>query len=58
MKKTPENEFLYVFTTLNALMKGFDHYRPIVVDVRHLKSPYISAFVSANTLDGACILDT
>ncbi|KAH0645329.1 hypothetical protein KY284_033213 [Solanum tuberosum] len=59
MKKTPDNEFLYVFIALHAFIKGFDHCRPIVVvDASHLKSTYTGAFVSANTLDGAGILDT
>ncbi|KAH0660439.1 hypothetical protein KY289_029187 [Solanum tuberosum] len=54
MKKTPENEFLYVFIVLHAFIKGFDHCRPIVVvDASHLKSTYTGAFVSASTLDGA-----
>ncbi|KAH0750529.1 hypothetical protein KY290_029761 [Solanum tuberosum] len=43
MKKTPENEFLYVFIAWPI----------VVVDASHLKSAYTGAFVSANTLDGA-----
>ncbi|XP_049357107.1 uncharacterized protein LOC125821778 [Solanum verrucosum] len=54
MKKTPENEFLYLFISLHAFIKGFDYCRPIVVvDACHLKSAYTGAFVSASTLDGA-----
>ncbi|XP_049349071.1 uncharacterized protein LOC125813646 [Solanum verrucosum] len=54
MKKTPENDFLYVFIALHAFIKGFDHCRPIVVvDTSHLKSTYTGAFVSASTLDEA-----
>ncbi|XP_027774853.1 uncharacterized protein LOC114078357 [Solanum pennellii] len=54
MKKTPNDEFLYVFIALDAFIKKFDHCRPIVVvDASHLKSAYTGAFVSANTMDGA-----
>ncbi|XP_049370795.1 uncharacterized protein LOC125835740 [Solanum verrucosum] len=54
MKKTLENEFLYVFIALHAFIKGFDHCRSIVVvDASHLKSAYTGAFVSTITLDGA-----
>ncbi|XP_047259097.1 uncharacterized protein LOC107846596 [Capsicum annuum] len=51
MKKTDENEFLYVFIALNAFIKGFDHYRPIVVvDASHLRGMYTGEFVTACTM--------
>ncbi|XP_060190295.1 uncharacterized protein LOC132619392 [Lycium barbarum] len=53
MRKTRENEFLYVFIALYAFIKGFDYCRSIVVvDGSHLKTPYNGTFVSASTLDG------
>ncbi|XP_070030337.1 uncharacterized protein [Nicotiana sylvestris] len=54
MVKSPQNEFMYVYISLFAFIKGFDQCRPIViVDESHLKSYYTGIFVSANTLDGA-----
>ena len=54
MKKTDENEFLYVFIALHAFIKGFDHCRPVVVvDASHLRGMYTGAFVTACTMDGA-----
>ncbi|XP_047270552.1 uncharacterized protein LOC124899636 [Capsicum annuum] len=54
MKKTDENEFLYVFIALNAFIKGFDHCRPIViVDASHLREMYTGAFVTSCTMNGA-----
>ncbi|XP_060178855.1 uncharacterized protein LOC132609044 [Lycium barbarum] len=54
MRKTRDNEFLYVFIALYAFIKGFECCRPIVVvDGSHLKTPYNGTFVSASTLDGA-----
>ncbi|XP_009769526.2 uncharacterized protein [Nicotiana sylvestris] len=54
MVKSPKNEFMYVYISLYAFIKGFDHCRPIVVvDGSHLKSYYTGTFVSASTLDGA-----
>lgn len=41
LKRTEEGEFLYVFISLYAFIRGFNHYRPmIVVDGSHLKGPY------------------
>ncbi|XP_060212158.1 uncharacterized protein LOC132639752 [Lycium barbarum] len=54
MRKSDENEFLYLFIALYAFIKGFDCCRPIVVvDGSHLKTAYNGTFVSASTLDGA-----
>ncbi|XP_070013984.1 uncharacterized protein [Nicotiana sylvestris] len=54
MEKSSKNEFMYVYISLYAFIRGFDHCRPIVVvDGSHLKSYYIGTFVSASTLDGA-----
>ncbi|XP_075097376.1 uncharacterized protein LOC142174885 [Nicotiana tabacum] len=54
MVKSPKNEFMYVYISLYAFIKGFDHCRPIVVvDGSHRKSYYTGTFVSASTLDGA-----
>ncbi|XP_019239481.1 PREDICTED: uncharacterized protein LOC109219476 [Nicotiana attenuata] len=54
MVKSPKNEFMYVYISLYAFIKGFDHCRSIVVvDGSHLKSYYTGTFVSASTLDGA-----
>ncbi|XP_075075296.1 uncharacterized protein LOC107832161 [Nicotiana tabacum] len=54
MVKSPKNEFMYVYISLYAFIKGFDHCRPIVVvDGSHLKSYYTGKFVSTSTLDGA-----
>ncbi|XP_075086289.1 uncharacterized protein LOC142168997 [Nicotiana tabacum] len=54
MVKSPQNVFMYVYISLYAFIKGFDHCRPIVVvDGSHLKSAYTGTFVSASTLDGA-----
>ncbi|XP_070035798.1 uncharacterized protein [Nicotiana tomentosiformis] len=45
---------MYVYISLYAFIKGFDHCRPIVVvDGSHLKSYYTGTFVLASTLDGA-----
>ncbi|XP_019257675.1 PREDICTED: uncharacterized protein LOC109235882 [Nicotiana attenuata] len=53
MVKSPKNEFMYVYISLYAFIKGFDHCRPIVVvDESHLKSYYTGTFVSTSTLDG------
>ncbi|XP_070019943.1 uncharacterized protein [Nicotiana sylvestris] len=54
MEKSSNNEFMYVYISLYAFIRGFDHCRPIVVvDRSHLKSYYTGTFVSASTLDGA-----
>nr|XP_016458686.1 PREDICTED: uncharacterized protein LOC107782324 [Nicotiana tabacum] len=54
IEKSPKNEFMYMYISLYAFIKGFDYYRPIViVDGNHLKSTYTGTFVSASTLDGA-----
>ncbi|XP_060178363.1 uncharacterized protein LOC132608345 [Lycium barbarum] len=54
MKKTSENEFLYLFIALYAFIKGFECCRPIVVvDGSHIKTAYNGTFVSASTMDGA-----
>ncbi|XP_060188575.1 uncharacterized protein LOC132617559 isoform X4 [Lycium barbarum] len=54
MRKSHDNEFLYVFIALYAFIKGFECCRPIVVvDGSHLKTAYNGTFVSASTLDGA-----
>ncbi|XP_009801347.2 uncharacterized protein [Nicotiana sylvestris] len=54
MVKSPKNDFMYVYISLYACIRGFDHCRPIVVvDGSHLKSYYTGTFVSASTLDGA-----
>nr|XP_033514594.1 uncharacterized protein LOC117279209 [Nicotiana tomentosiformis] len=54
MVKSPKNEFMYVYISLYAFIKGFDHCRAIViVDGSHLKLAYTGTFVSASTLDGA-----
>ncbi|XP_019224697.1 PREDICTED: uncharacterized protein LOC109206332 [Nicotiana attenuata] len=54
MVKSPKNEFMYVYISLYAFIRGFDYCRPIVVvDGSHLKSYYTGTFVSASTLDGA-----
>ncbi|XP_070008238.1 uncharacterized protein [Nicotiana sylvestris] len=54
MEKSSKNEFMYVYISLYAFIRGFDHYRPtVVVDGSHLKSYYTGTFVSASTLDGA-----
>ncbi|XP_059289933.1 uncharacterized protein LOC132043480 [Lycium ferocissimum] len=54
MKKTSENEFLYLFVALYAFIKRFECCRPIVVvDGSHIKTAYNGTFVSANTMDGA-----
>ncbi|XP_070012874.1 uncharacterized protein [Nicotiana sylvestris] len=53
MEKSSKNEFMYVYISLYAFIRGFDHCRPIVVvDGSHLKSYYNGTFVSASTLDG------
>ncbi|XP_075103000.1 uncharacterized protein LOC107766877 [Nicotiana tabacum] len=54
MEKSSKNEFMYVYISLYAFIRGFDHCRPIVVvDGSHLKSYYTGTFVSASTLYGA-----
>ncbi|XP_075078416.1 uncharacterized protein LOC142164327 [Nicotiana tabacum] len=54
MVKSPKNEFMCVYISLYAFIRGFDHCRPIVVvDGTHLRSYYTETFVSASTLDGA-----
>ena len=54
MKKTEENEFLYVFIALFSFIKGFESCKQIVVvDGSHLRGTYNDTFVSASTLDGA-----
>ncbi|XP_016544117.2 uncharacterized protein LOC107844148 [Capsicum annuum] len=54
MKKTDENQFLYVFIALRAFIKGFDHCRPVVVvNGSHLRGMYTGTFVTACTMDGA-----
>ncbi|XP_059277946.1 uncharacterized protein LOC132032195 [Lycium ferocissimum] len=54
MRKSDENEFLYLFIALYAFIKGFDCCSPIVVvDGSHLKTAYNGTFVSASTLDSA-----
>ncbi|XP_009613855.1 uncharacterized protein [Nicotiana tomentosiformis] len=53
MEKFSKNEFMYLNISLDAFIKGFDYYRPIiVVDGSHLKSAYTGTFDSASTLDG------
>ncbi|XP_055824186.1 uncharacterized protein LOC129892627 [Solanum dulcamara] len=54
MKKTEENEFLYLFISLFPFIKDFESCKPIiVVDGSHLKRTYNGTFVSASMLDGA-----
>ncbi|XP_059285067.1 uncharacterized protein LOC132038411 [Lycium ferocissimum] len=54
MKKTSENEFLYLFVALYAFIKGFECCLPnVVVDGSHIKTAYNGTFVSASTMDGA-----
>nr|XP_009610043.1 uncharacterized protein LOC104103813 [Nicotiana tomentosiformis] len=56
IEKSPKNEFMYLYISLYAFIKGFDYCRPIVVvDENHLKSAYTGTFVSASTLDGAVV---
>ncbi|KAH0724924.1 hypothetical protein KY284_000789 [Solanum tuberosum] len=57
MHKTEEDEFMYLFIALRALMRGFDYYRPIVVvDGAHLGGAYKGTFLLASTLDGQVAL--
>ncbi|XP_070049560.1 uncharacterized protein [Nicotiana tomentosiformis] len=54
MEKSSKNEFMYLYISLYAFIKGFDYCRPIiVVDDSHLKSAYTGTFVLASMLDGA-----
>lgn len=54
LNKTYEGEFLYVFVALHAFIRGFDHYRPmVVVHGSHHRGPYNGQFVSASTMDEA-----
>lgn len=54
MKKISDDEFLYVFISLNSSIKSFDSCRPIVVvDGSHLAGTYNETFMSASTLDEA-----
>ncbi|XP_069146939.1 uncharacterized protein [Solanum lycopersicum] len=54
MKKTDENQFLYLFISLFPFIKGFEFCKPIVVvDGSHLRGTYNGVFVSASTVDGA-----
>ena len=56
MKKTDENQFLYLFISLFPFIKGFEFCKPIVVvDGSHLRGTYNGVFVSASTVDGAGI---
>ncbi|KAG5616414.1 hypothetical protein H5410_016238 [Solanum commersonii] len=57
MQKTEEDEFMYLFVALRPLIRGFDYCRPIVVvDGAHLSGAYKGTFVSASTLNGACMV--
>ncbi|KAF3657774.1 Nudix hydrolase 24, chloroplastic [Capsicum annuum] len=58
MHKAVANEFKYLFITLQPMMHGFKHCRPVVVvDGAHLSGPYQGTFLSASILDGTgCIL--
>lgn len=54
MKKTDENDFLYVFIALYAFIEGFEHSRHVVVvDGSHLKGMYIEIFVASCTMNEA-----
>ncbi|XP_060206335.1 uncharacterized protein LOC132634029 [Lycium barbarum] len=54
IRKSHDNEFLYLFIALYEFIKGFECCRPIVVvDGSHLKTTYNGTFVSASTLGGA-----
>ncbi|KAM3381411.1 hypothetical protein P3S68_006984 [Capsicum galapagoense] len=56
MHKAVANEFKYLFITLQPMMHGFKHCRPVVVvDGAHLSGPYQGTFLSASILDGAGI---
>ena len=56
MKKSTNNEFLYLFVALNTFIQGFNHCRSVVlVDGSHLRGPYNGTFVAASTTDGAGI---
>ena len=56
MKKSTNNEFLYLFVALNTFIQGFNHCRPVVVvDGSHLRGPYNGTFVAASTTNGAGI---
>ncbi|XP_055824312.1 uncharacterized protein LOC129892788 [Solanum dulcamara] len=53
LKKTVNNQFLYVFIALRTFIQGFGHSRLVaVVDENHLRGPYNKTFVAANTTDG------
>ncbi|XP_016571041.1 uncharacterized protein LOC107868950 [Capsicum annuum] len=59
MKKTDENELLYVFIALRAFIKGFDHCRlVVVVDGSHLTGMYTGTFVIVCTIDEADIMES
>lgn len=52
MEKSHKNEFMYLYISLYAFIKGFDYCGPtIIVDRNHQKSVYIGTFVSASTLN-------
>ncbi|XP_059306270.1 uncharacterized protein LOC132057671 [Lycium ferocissimum] len=55
MKKTSENEFLYIFVALYAFIKGFECCRPIVVvDGSHIKTKIQwDICFGPSTMDGA-----
>ncbi|XP_015077475.1 uncharacterized protein LOC107021343 [Solanum pennellii] len=54
MKKSINNEFLYLFVQLNTFIQGFMHCRALVVgDGSHLRGPYNRTFVAASTTYGA-----
>ncbi|XP_047249995.1 uncharacterized protein LOC124885792 [Capsicum annuum] len=54
MHKSPANQFMYLFVTLQPFIREFGYCRPVVVvDGSHMRGPYQGTFVSASTLDGA-----
>ncbi|XP_055826427.1 uncharacterized protein LOC129894823 [Solanum dulcamara] len=56
LKKTGENEFLYLFVAFDPFIYGFEHCRHVLVmDGSHLGGSYNETFVAASTLDGAGI---
>lgn len=56
MKKSINNEFLYLFVALNIFIRRFMHCRAVVVvDGSHLREPYNGTFVATSTIDDTCI---
>ncbi|KAH0679218.1 hypothetical protein KY284_020303 [Solanum tuberosum] len=52
LKKTEENHLLYLFSALDASIRGWEYFRSImVVDGTHLKSTYEGTMLIASTLD-------